>query len=316
VLKTHSKSMVVYHWWCDNPNVAPYQDLCSPVVLSIAVLRAHNRTIPITVLDLSQRDEREWGCFPELLNFEVVKWTPLLDLNLYKSSRLCSRVWDVWDYAHRIPENNILFTDSDIFWLKNPFPLNEQDKCGCLSKFYCSSNTGVWYFDKTSQISEEVIRVWKFIISRVLIRDMDFYTELCVKVTSLLEQNFQDEIAFGYLIVQHPELYNPVGSEENFAIYRLMNKKDLENLDNVKCLHALGAVLGCRKGRICLVLRELKDAIEKVLNKDQIEMIFGNANCDVHDMKEIKNLTRQELKQLLEFTGNNRSQEILKELNV
>jgi hypothetical protein len=313
MLKTDEKPMVVYHWWGDNPQVKPYQNMASPIIPSIAVLRAHNRSIPITVLDLSC-DPQEWGCFPELLNFKLVRWTPRLDLRLHKSSKLCSRVWDVWEYAKQIKQRNILFTDADIFWLRNPLPLVLQEPDGEIQKFYCSSNTGVWYFDKTSEISDEVIRLWKFIISRVLIGDKDFFDELSVIVPTALERPFQDEVAFGYLLCQHPELYHPVPQEENYMIYRLMND---EPLDNVRCLHGLGAVLGSGRGLICLALKELRDAVERVLSAKQMKMVFGDIVCDqVYEIDEVKTISHQKLKELLEFTKCSRADELIKELKV
>jgi len=305
--------MILYHWWCDEPTVKPYQDMANPVVLSIAVLREHNKSVPVTVLDLSQRDTEDWGVFPELLNFKVVKWNPLLNLSLPKSSKLCSRVWDVWAYAHQIGYNKILFTDSDIFWLKNPLPLNEQEDNGDITKFYCSSNTGVWYFDKTTSVSKEVFSIWKNIIARVIIGDIEFFDELRDKVPTANDRCFQDEVAFGYLILQYPELYNPVGYEENYVVYRL--RSDNGDLSSIKCLHGLGAVLGNKRGRICLVLKELKDAVERVLTIDHCKMIYGDTDYkDVLSIFDIKKITHQRLKHVLEFTGNVTVEKLFEEL--
>lgn len=311
--KISNTPMVIYHWWCDNPKIKPYQDMANPVVPSIVVLRSHNKTIPITVLDLSNNPQ-DWGCYPDLLNFTVVRWTPKLDLRLYKSSKLCSRVWDIWEYVKQIGQNNILFTDSDIFWLKNPLPLNKQESDGRILKFYCSSNTGVWYFDKTSQISDDVIREWKFVISRVLIGDNDFFDELITEVPSATERHFQDEVAFGYLIKKHPNLYNPIDCEENYTIYRLMNK---ERLQDIKCLHGLSAVLGSKRGLICLALKELKDAVQSVLTEKHINVVFSGAVFnDVYEIEKINSISHSKLKVIMEFTGCLRADELIEELKV
>jgi len=220
----------------------------------------------------------------------------------------------VLEYAKQISNTNILFTDADIFWLKNPLPLVHQEPDGKLLKFYCSSNTGVWYFDKTSEIVDEVFRKWKFIISRVLINDSEFFNELSAIVPTALERSFQDEVAFGYLICRYPELYNPVVSEENYMIYRLMNDGPL---DNVKCLHALGAVLGSTRGLICLVLKELKESIQSVLNDDQIRDVFSGVTSNhLYGIDEIKSISDYELKKLLEFTGSLRADELINELRI
>lgn len=307
MLKTKETPMVVYHWWCDNPEIKPYQDMNNPVVPSIVTLRSHNKNIPISVLDLSC-DPQDWGCFPELLNFQVVRWTPRLDLSLHKSSRLCSRVWDVSEYVNQIKNNEIIFTDSDIFWLKNPLPLTKSTE-----KFNCSSNTGVWYFNKNSAIAKEVFRTWKFIISRILIGDKEFFDEMCMKVYTAIDTPFQDEVAFGYLITQYPHLYSPVAFNENYMIYRLMNNDPL--LESVKCLHGLGAVLGSKRGLICLVLKELRDSIKKVLSEEQVNVVFSGETCnDVYSIYDIHALSHKRLKEIMNFTGCLRADQLIAEL--
>lgn len=314
MLKFRESITLVYHWWSDYSDVKPYQDLRNPIIASIATLRAHNKDLPINVIDVSDQ-HKDWGDFPKILNFQVIKSKPKIDLRLHKSSKLCSRVWDVWEFAQQSKYDNFLFTDSDIFWLKDPFPLT-QCHDGNIDKFYCNSNTGVWYFNKNSQITSEVFRLWKFIISRVLINDEDFWKELCEKVPSAIDgRPFQDEVAFGYLITQYPELYKSIDFDENYAIYRLLNDDPL--LDHVKCLHGLASVLGSKRGLICLILKELKSSIKKIFTKEQIKTVFDGEYWEqeysVHD---IKNLAYEEIKNLIEFTGCTRADSLLNELQV
>lgn len=294
---------LIYHWWNDDSEVKPYQDLANPIILSIATLRANNRSMPITVLDLSRcnRKKEDWGNYPSHLNFEVVQWQPLLDQSLPKSSRLCSRVWDVWAYSQKVKESHILFTDCDIFWLSNPLPLNK-DKNGRLDSFYCSSNTGVWYFDRRSEVVKETFRLWKSIIAHVLIGDKDFYQDLVEKVPSG-SHVFQDEVAFGYFLLQHPELYRPIDVYENFVIDRLRYTE--YDVSKIKCLHLLSATVGQHRGRACMFLRELRDSIERVLSPQQISEVFGSMKVkDTLSISQIKTMTTEELRAFLVFTGN------------
>jgi hypothetical protein len=293
---------VIYQWWRDDLSIKPYHDLTSPVIPAIAVLRAQNPTIPITVLDVSQKERpfRDWGGFPELLNFKVVKWTPVLNQSLPRACRLSSRVWDVWAFAKTVPEHHILFNDSDIFWLKDPLPFDEE-KDGRLDEFYCSSNTGVWYFDRRSQRVAQLFDRWKAVISHALIDD-NFHNDVMDKFASSEVCPFQDEVAFNYLTFYYPEIYHPVSVWENFTVNSLRVAKNVEKVKNV---HALGSTLGKYKGRLCLILKELKGAMERVLTPVQIEMIFGCISYDWPvSVEDVKLLSAEGLASMVEFTGN------------
>lgn len=300
----HSRQQIrlLYHWWNDDLSVKPHKDLANPIVLSIATVRAHNWSIPITVIDVSSEERKEdWKEYSSILNFDVVHWKPLLDQNLHKSSRLCSRVWDIWSYSQLVKEGNILFTDCDIFWIKNPLPLSKANN-ERLDDFYCSSNTGVWYFDKRSERVKKTIQLWKSIISNVLIGDKDFYDDLSEIVPSA-KQFFQDEVAFGYLILKYPELYSPVDMYENFIVDRLRYTE--YDFSKIKAIHMLSATLGQMRGRVCLILSELKRSLEKIFSKEQIDDIFNGVNSETeYSVDDVKSISSKELRDFVSFTGN------------
>lgn len=63
---------LIYHWYNDKNLDNPCKDLSNPVILAIATVRANNKNIPISVIDVSDFG-RDWGNYPSSLNFIVVK---------------------------------------------------------------------------------------------------------------------------------------------------------------------------------------------------------------------------------------------------
>lgn len=304
----NAKTRVIYHYWNDKPVCKPYKDMANPIVPSIAALRSVNSAVPITVLDVSKKSKNKpnWGDFPSLLNFEVVPWRPMLNQDLPNSSRLCSRVWDVWGYSQLVKENKILFNDADIFWIRNPFPLAFEND-GMLRKFYCSNNTGVWYFDSQSSAAKEVVDIWKSIIARGIIGDKEFNDELVEMFPH--STWFQDEVAFNYLTKKHPRLLNPVDKFENFWIMRLRQDKSIK-VHEIKCLHMLACMFGAERGKSCLVIKELRDAVSKVLTPAQMEMVFGDfVRTTVYTLEKLKSLSHKDWLAFLTSAGNSKAAE-------
>lgn len=148
---------VIYHFWSFDSNFDFFKDCNNPIILSIATWRLYNKDIPITVLDVSNESVSiDWDYFSNLLNFNVIKCRPFID------NRFISRTWDIWECANKVPEENIIFNDADIFWLKDPFPLEKQKTNGCLLEgLHCGGNTGVFYFNKKSQLTRVLFELWK-----------------------------------------------------------------------------------------------------------------------------------------------------------
>lgn len=292
---------LVYHWWNNTPNVKPYQDLSNPVILAIATARAYNPKITIYVIDISfiERPLEDWGDFPKTLSFTIIPRKILMNCGLPNCNPLCSRVWDVWDACQKdIPKNNILFTDADVFWLKDMFPL-EMSNQGKLNYFHChKNNTGVWYFDKRSPFVKEVFCIWKGIMALAMV-DNAFHEEIKTLLPSAREGFFQEEIAFSYLLLTYPRYYHSLSIRENFLVYELRHRTP-EELSRVKCLHCLRSVMGNQRGRACYYLKELSDAIHSTLTSEQMKLIFDDFKptkvCSIYDIQKMS------IDQLIEFT--------------
>jgi len=167
------KPAVIYHvFWRDNGRDA-YNDMQVPVVLAISTLRAVNPTIPIYVLECGQV-RREWSHFPEKLHFSVVYADFELEKKHHaalhsasKSSVVCSRLSDVNEFAKQIPEDLIIYSDADVFWLRDPLPLD----CAGEKRFCLNNNTGFFYYDKNSSEANWFLDVFQSYLITSLYND-------------------------------------------------------------------------------------------------------------------------------------------------
>lgn len=299
--KSKQDKAIIYHWWCER-DIAPYHDLENPVVASIATLRAHEPTTPIYVIDCSdlKRPLSDWGCFPEMLQFEVIPWT-----NRYRPQnndrsyylRMCSRVWDIWEVVKKnIPENNILFSDSDVFWLSSPYPLQVQSDLFC-----CSGNTGVFYFDKRSEMTHKLFEVWKAYIALAFL-DLSFRERIKSIVFESNCECIQDELIFAYIRKIHPEISKTIPIWENCLIDNFRYNPSLAK--KAKNAHALKASVGEDRGRICLCFKEYKRSLAKTVGEDGIQTLFPNENPPfTTSIYSLSSITRDELFDLLRFTN-------------
>lgn len=293
---------VIYVWWSDNPKIKPWQNLEYPVILAIASLRLHNKNCKISVLDVSffERPISDWEPFTSILDFQLVKWNSLLDLNLPKSSKLNSRVWDVWKYSKQLEENKIVFADSDIFWFRDPFPLDGEID-GKIKGFYANRNLGLFYFDKNCKETKKTFDLWKGLIARVLIKDNDCFQEIC-KVRPSSIHSFNEESAFNYIQNFFPECYNKIPPEEHAPIVTYLLYKNNINFNNLKNIHCLYQVIGRQRALIFLLFKEL-NLVKYFFDNNTWFQIFGKNNLNkfkkLISIKEINNISKREMADIL-----------------
>jgi hypothetical protein len=305
---------VIYHWWCDDPNIKPYQSTRSPVVASIACLRAHCPNVDITVLDAScqMRSKSDWGEFPELLNFKIEQCMPFIKkshINLWQKTykkkdticdlRLASRIWDVEKYAKKLKENKILFLDSDIFCVSNPFP--DLIKHHNSDDFYClNGNTGVWLYNKSKE-SDVFFDIWKATTSRILIGDRRFFNEVKKKTNY---ESFNDEMTYLYITKKYIKINNYLKPNFNFIIKYLGTDDKLgylkyHKLDagEVKFIHACDSNMFKDKILLCSKINEIKNSIKTSLDNYYYNLIFEYyINVKSFSLNKIFNMSKKSFK--------------------
>ena len=245
------KNAIVYHWWTESC-VFVKDDLFNPILYSIATIRRHNQEVPIYVINLSP--EAEWGVYPKTLNFNVLNKHSKFTKNSGYQNNLMSRVFDIIEVAQTIEEEDILFNDSDVFWIKDPFPLMNDTKV-----FNCNQNNGVFYYNKHSIEAMNFIREWQHDTHRT-VNDPDFRSKLLHDMQFASNFKIHDELIMRYTQKRLPDSYRPVPMKENNIIFT--------PITDPKNLHIIRAFVGKKdRLRVALSIKEIAEAIENVLGQ-------------------------------------------------
>ena len=274
--------IVVYQWWGEKNEQPAYSNLAHPVILSIATLRAVNPTIPITIMNCSKysKDDHDWSCFKEKLNFNVIQVDAYLEKNYSNVAgyKLLSRLFDIKRHFNQ----PVIYCDSDVFWFKDPMPLSGDSNKFCFDGY----NSGFFYYDPSSPIVEQMFELFESYTITCL-RDEKFCNTVKEKISfdNNSWQYIWDEKILHYIKWQYPELFSVTPQDEH-GLFRY-----LKETINPKMLHCNGLIVSnpiakrrqekfyCR-GLLCLLFTEFYNNMCKVLDQKEIEMIFTYSEYD------------------------------------
>lgn len=266
------QNCVFYHWWryphetCTN--------IRTPILLSIATLRAVS-DVPIVVLDASNK-LNDWRHFPEKLKFQVIPIGCVLEKykDLVEGWQYLSRIYDINLYSGMC--ETTIYSDSDVFWLRNPLPLNiDSDKFtfdGWNTGFfyYKTQNHKLWFdvfdsFTRASIHSEEVRSIMKKYVG------YDGWYEIW------------DEMILSYMVHSQPYLFRLTDVNEHLTTRMLPNA----DKDKAKMFHCNGTMVknpitneNHARGLMALLVDEFYQNVIKVMDKIDLEIIFGNQLID------------------------------------
>lgn len=271
---------VVFHRFNLSPTVRKvWEDSVSPTIASIATLRAVNKQVKVYVLDTEPFLE-DWGHFPKLLNFHVVQ-QPLQIPIRYTAGcpfqeRIVSRLFDVWAFAQLIPERFIVYSDSDIFWLKDPFPLAND----LLEHFYADDRgDGFFYFNKHSLQSEVFVNVVRGLTMVGILSD-EIRTKM--RISGYHSPMFMSEMPMMYALHQGVPGCGLVDRLEHY--YPASLSEPIE--PNAKCLHAHSGLFdGKNRLQVVRRVREFSDGIKSVLPEREAALILGGEQPDIGFME-------------------------------
>lgn len=272
------KECLIYHWWGNPSDRAPHLNHRTPLIHSIATLRGVNQTIPVYVLDISdeQVDFHGWDA---KLNFKVIKWKPILAEYHDKAGwKNLSRTHDVHHFAQTIPEDVIIYADSDVFWLSDPLPLHQNPDKFSFNKF----NSGFWYYNKHSSMYKKFFSLYDaFIITslnddnfRVITRMYTDYNEWYYVL---------DETVLTYMYVKMPHLFNAVTALEHLV--PSCNRSEITRTQDAKMIHLHGTMVENptenedwrkrhNRGIACLIIKELHDNMVNAIGIDGVKTMF------------------------------------------
>lgn len=204
---------VIYHYWNDT-EVPAWKDESNTVLLAISTLRHFHPNVPVYVIDCSNS---VWNGWDKILKFNVIPWQSKdIEVSTNKierreqnfSSKTLKRVFDIWDVAQQIDQRHIVFSDSDIYWMRPLFPL-----IGDTEQFCCSSNSGLFYFDKKSEPAIGFFDSWRALI---LLGCQDLKVQKRIERQSTC-RSFICETALRYLRKCNGS-YTEIGRTENFPV--------------------------------------------------------------------------------------------------
>lgn len=270
-MSRNNKAIIYYYW--DNWSPHAYKNIRVPIILSIATLRAYNNYTPIYVLDCSNKLSM-WRDLPQRLGFEVLHWKRSYPSYSKPWTEFLARMKDVNQFSHQISASEIIYCDSDVFWLKDPLPFNESPDLFCCEKF----NNGFYYFDKTSPACQNFFELFN---SYALIALNDKRIHKFLKHAS--QTIALDEVITSQIFEIKPHLVNKLKPEEHGLISHFIKQR--VNKEKLKMFHCNGLMVKNKfykqdanqehsRGLCCLIFKEFYEAVQKTLSQEDFELLF------------------------------------------
>ena len=260
---------VYYHIFTSKDESPSYSNLRVPTLLSIATLRAVNPSIKITVLDGSE--ESDWGTFKKNLDFEVrpIEFCLKERWQHIQGWQHLSRIFDLNRHAD---VDDVIYCDSDVFWLKDPLPLACDPEKFCFDGY----NTGYFYFDLRSPYMDSFFEIFEaYTISAMADKKIREILKSYVGYDAWYD--VWDEMITTFMVASHEELFNFMPPEEHSTARRLVGYTKMFHCNGTMMSNYFPKRKGERlhsRGLLCLVIKEFYDNICKVLDVDDLNLIF------------------------------------------
>lgn len=281
MVQRKTKPVAVYHWWAHDGEPEPFANLRTPLLLSIATLRAVS-AMPIIVLDSSAR-LNNWAHFPDKLGFTINHIQPVY--HKFESSlpgwQYLSRIPDIFNWLKIICPDcpTAMYVDSDVFWFKNPEPFSCDAENFCFDGY----NSGFFYANLNSNSNQSFIDIFDAYV-KTGIYSQDFRNIMKNYVGYDDWYGVWDEMVLAYMLKKHETLFRILPHTDHGTSRNLTET----HAAWFKMLHCNGTMVTnplakcsgekehCR-GLMCLVIKEFYDNIRKVLDQTDIDMIFSQA---------------------------------------
>ena len=263
----------IYHWWSYPNEPSPAKNIRTPIVMSIASLRAVS-DINIVVLDVSEKDNN-WEDLPEMFDFKVYKIKSHLEQyrNRIEGWPYLSRIYDINNWSKNESSiDTIMYVDSDVFFLRNPEPFDTSPE-----KFVFDGwNSGFFYYKFKNNNFEQFFDIFNS-YTKSAIYSQDIRNIMKKYVGYDAWYGVWDEMILTYMSREHPELFNITGVNEH-ATSRVIQYVDK---DKIKMFHCNGTMVEnpinsdkhCR-GLFALLAKEIYLNISKKINETDMCRFF------------------------------------------
>ena len=260
------ETVAIYHWWPLPKDPNPYQNLRAPILLSIASLRSVS---DVKIIVLQNENNKDWGKFPNLLNFEIVENKFYLEkyADKIKGYRHLSRIYDLNSWGLKnYPQSDIVYVDSDVFFFKDPFPLE------CATDRFCWDgwNTGFFYYNQSNM--KEFMEVFDCYIKSCMFSE-EIKTNIKKYVGYDAWYDIWDEMILSFMKKENPDLFHEIPSEEHATVRNLQYVEK----EKAKIFHANGTIVSnpfnedpYHRGLLCLLVKEFREKIEKVIDIKEV----------------------------------------------
>jgi hypothetical protein len=279
-----SDFVAVYHCWSEPHEPSSYKNARTPVVASIATLRATS-DIPIVVLDMTG-EETDWGRFPAKLNFQIERRSFYLSQykELVTGYKHLSRIFDIEKWSsENAKEKTIIYCDSDIFFFKNPFPLAVATDKFCWDGW----NTGFFYFKQNDVTYKKFYSLFeKYTLEAIFAESVRQDMKKFVGYDDWY--GVWDEMVLGYMKNQHPDVFNTIPNTEHVTCRSISQIK----ISEAKVFHGNGTFvphpiqnLNHARGLLCLAIEEFYQQICQYLNQEDLKEIYGQNTLEYFQEK-------------------------------
>ena len=179
---------------------------------------------------------------------------------------MVSRFWDVWAFANLIPEEVVIYADSDILWVKDPLPLSNDpvlNFCGEIR------GDGFFYFRARSLGSEVFLNTVRSMTLGGILSD-ELRTKM--RISGYHTPMFLAEMPYRYLVRNGMTRgWSPIDLLEN---YFLDDPADpVEPL--ARNYHCHSGQFGSGRLRGARKVIEFNEAIRKALHEKYANMLVG-----------------------------------------
>lgn len=275
---------LVYYYWSETPcNI--WQDKANPIVLSIASFRSFDLDTKIYVIDVSKHNV--WWDYIDLrLDFQIIKREPLLRKLLKKlphefDIKYClehlSRPSAIYDFVVAIPEEVIVCSDSDVFWINSPFPLEGNYH----EKFCVSHNNGLCYFETRAPMVNKAFHLWTSMCSHACTSGHFGH----IVTSANHNKNLTDKSVLQFARTNYPELFCKTSFYEDYKVWALADKyADPTKARNIHVGKG-GLHFGdSQKALAGLYIREIRDRLMITLGGDIMTRYLDDLNIEPYSM--------------------------------
>jgi hypothetical protein len=268
---------VVYHCWFNAKEAAPHCNLRTPTVLSIASLRSVFDG-PVHVIDLSEQDN-DWAHFPDKLKFTVNRrrgtYAPYA--RQVPGWRHLSRIPDVhrWALGNRV--HDVIYSDTDVFWLKAP---------AAVSPHFGFDGFNSGFYGYQPEKAEEFITLFERYTLEA-IGSVERRAKLRTNRSYDSWYGVWDEMILIEMVKKHPALFEICPPERHVTTRNLGRVSGAEAElfhTNSSSLHnpfpRPGSDPSHCPGAYALAVWEIYARVNKVLDEEDFETLFTSAEID------------------------------------